>query len=384
MFGEIIAIWYITALEKYRNLKHVNFVEVGPGKGTLLCDMIRAFANVKMLSNMTFYLVEISESLIVEQRDSIIATLKNQGIYVSIDLETKDLFEDSLNLKFKWSDKIETIRNEALTELGKEATEAKSHFTLMKRFLGNERPYFILAHEFFDAIPVYQFIYDEAVGWRERLVSIDRTNKKEIEITESILTTENVKKLLQPEKTFNTKEMQDKLRTGDMIEISPHSQSLVTDMAELISATKGQGLIIDYGEDQALSNSIRAIKNHKYLSENEMMRTPGKADVSAYVNFRALKYTAEKVKGVFTRGPMPQGLFLESMGMNIRKEALRQSIKDKSNSKDISQRLEQDYVRLVHPDQMGEIYKVLHIGNEHVGEVYPFLKDELEKTVEYE
>ena len=74
MFGEVIAIWYITALEKYTNLKHANFVEVGPGKGTLMCDMVRTFSQVNILSNMTFHLVEISENLKEVQRDKIMET----------------------------------------------------------------------------------------------------------------------------------------------------------------------------------------------------------------------------------------------------------------------------------------------------------------------
>lgn len=240
-----------------------------------------------------------------------------------------------------------------------------------------------MAHEFFDAIPVYQFIYDESRGWLERLVDIDKNDKKQLDITESTKPTKNVEKLLQPEKTFSSKEMQDQLQTGDMIEISPHSQNIMTDMAELISITKGAGLIIDYGENQALTNSIRAIKGHKYLSEPEMIRMPGKADLSAYVNFRALSFAAQNVKGCIARGPIPQGAFLEAMGMNVRKEALKKANQSKPDYKQIIRRLDTDYMRLVGPKQMGEIYKVLFFGNEAIGEIYPFNNLEGSQAVEY-
>ena len=82
-------------------------------------------------------------------------------------------------------------------------------------------------------------------------------------------------------------------------------------------------MIIDYGEDQALTNSIRAIRKHKYLSEKEMLDNPGKADLSAYVNFNALKHSATQIEQWSAVGPMPQGFFLESMGMSLRMNILK-------------------------------------------------------------
>ena len=112
-----------------------------------------------------------------------------------------------------------------------------------------------------------------------------------LKIKNSEKPTYNVEKLLQPEKTFSTPESQADLKHGDMIEISPHSQSMICDISELLYVTKGCALIIDYGEDQALTDSIRAIRKHKYISKEEMLRNPGKADISAYVNFMALRKT---------------------------------------------------------------------------------------------
>ena len=102
MFGEMIGVWYTTALQKYTNLKHWNFVELGPGKGTLLWDILRTFSQLNILSNMTFNLVEISDNLKEIQRDNIIDTLRKRKIYISQDLKTKDLYDENLNLKFEW------------------------------------------------------------------------------------------------------------------------------------------------------------------------------------------------------------------------------------------------------------------------------------------
>ena len=60
---------------------------------------------------------------------------------------------------------------------------------------------------------------------------------------------------------------------------------------------------------------------------------------------------------------MPQGMFLESMGMNVRLQVLQK------NSPSKAKELENDYLRLVHPDKMGEIYKILYIGHEEIGNI---------------
>ena len=116
---------------------------------------------------------------------------------------------------------------------------AKSSFTLMKRAKTNETPFFILAHEFFDAIPVYQFIYNKHLGWLERLIDIDLNDPSSLVFKSSSEPTKNVKRLLQPEKTFNTDEIRDNLKTGDMIEICPSSQNIITNIAEVVSVSKG-------------------------------------------------------------------------------------------------------------------------------------------------
>jgi len=320
-------------------------------------------------------LVEISEKLQEIQMDNIMETLKNKQIFMSQDLKTGELYESKLNLRFKWVKDIEDIKNEEMQRLKKLSDKAKTNKLLMNRVITKENPFSIIAHELFDAIPVYQFIYDEMRGWLEKLVDIDPKDPNELIITESNTPTEHVKKLLQPEKRFNSKEMNDKLKTGDMIEISPHSQKIMTDISELVSISRGNALIIDYGEEQALTNSIRAIKDHKYLSEPEMLRNAGKADISAYVDFNALKHVAINTIGSFAKGPISQCAFLELMGMNIRKEVLKNSVKNKMDKKRLMQQIDTDYDRLTHPDQMGDIYKFMFVGSDMIGNIYPFIDE---------
>ena len=60
---------------------------------------------------------------------------------------------------------------------------------------------------------------------------------------------------------------------------------MVHSLAELIRKDDGAVLVIDYGEDHAFSDSVRAIRRHKYLSKQDLLDYPGEADLSVYVNF---------------------------------------------------------------------------------------------------
>jgi len=45
--------------------------------------------------------------------------------------------------------------------------------------------------------------------------------------------------------------------------------------------------------------------------------------------------------------------------------------------------LEQGYVRLCDPKEMGEIYKIMYLGHKDAGDIYPFLGEETEKKEQY-
>lgn len=178
---------------------------------------------------------------------------------------------------------------------------------------------------------VYQF--DREKTWCEKLVNISHTNpKKTFEFTLSQGENENVQKILKPNQLFSSgfclnkkrlfthssfelfiKEVLKTLKSGDSLEISPRSLVLMNSLSELISKTNGAILIIDYGENQSFSNSIRvfrfsivkchnflidqAIRNHKFLDNEVFLDFPGECDLSAYVNFMSLATAAKKVPG---------------------------------------------------------------------------------------
>ena len=67
--------------------------------------------------------------------------------------------------------------------------------------------------------------------------------------------THNVKKILNPEKTFEGLSRDD-FKVGDRIEVSPESMLLMSQMSDMVNLTQGMGLVIDYGENQAMSDSL--------------------------------------------------------------------------------------------------------------------------------
>jgi SAM-dependent MidA family methyltransferase len=88
---------------------------------------------------------------------------------------------------------------------------------------------------------------------------------------------------------------------------------------------------------------------------------------------------AKTNKKIITHGPMPQGQFLECMGIRIRCENLAA----KSPTQAQRQLLEDSYVRLCSPEQMGEIYKFLYLGHKNNDDIFPFLGEKTEKKEEF-
>ena len=61
---------------------------------------------------MTFYYVEISETLKTAQQENIIDALRKENIFVSQDMDTKDLYDEELDLKFVWKKNLQQISKE--------------------------------------------------------------------------------------------------------------------------------------------------------------------------------------------------------------------------------------------------------------------------------
>jgi NADH dehydrogenase [ubiquinone] 1 alpha subcomplex assembly factor 7 len=138
----------------------------------------------------------------------------------------------------------------------------------------------------------------------------------------------------------------------------------------LNTTPKASGLIIDYGEDHAFTNSFRAIKEQKIYKDQDVLRYTGECDLTSYVNFRALKNVVNRFKGLKVGGILTQHDFLGAMGIvAIYKAYMTMASMEQ---KDVITR---QYERIFNLDKMGANYKFLYIHKARDKPVYPFVQD---------
>ncbi|OQW46515.1 MAG: methyltransferase [Proteobacteria bacterium SG_bin6] len=194
--------------------------------------------------------------------------------------------------------------------------------------LPDDVPLLIVANEFFDALPIRQLVRGRD-AWHERLVACQDTLFLPIAgpaVPEAII----------PEP----------LRTappGAVIETSPASVAIARALAERLARQGGALLAIDYGyEGPALGETLQAVRAHAFVNPFE---APGEHDLTAHVDFATLA-AALAQGGAVPHGPVTQGAFLTTLGIDARAAALGAGVAA-------------DRDRLVAPDQMGQLFKVL-------------------------
>ncbi|KAH8552058.1 S-adenosyl-L-methionine-dependent methyltransferase [Umbelopsis sp. PMI_123] len=339
MFGELAGIWYLTEWHRLGKPSKTQLVEFGPGRGTLMDDMLRALSRFpemyQTIQGVQF--VEASPGLRKVQRAKLIPGSQETDVKQVMDSRNIPVQQcvRSDGISINWYDGIEDLP-EAWT--------------------------MIMAHEFFDALAIHTFEKTDE-GWREMLVDFDDTSETWVLLPAKQSDSEyNFRLVRCPQetnasKTLTQDDMIKNYKTGDRIEVSPDSWDTMRKMAEMLDRNGGVGLAIDYGQDRAQGYTLRAIRQHKIVHP---MSDPGSADLSADVDFLALKNAAKPVPSISTYGPVTQGHFLRSLGIETRLKMLLQGAKSSERALDMIK----SYERLVNPKQMGDIYKVLAFSND--------------------
>ncbi|RAK71102.1 class I SAM-dependent methyltransferase [Aspergillus fijiensis CBS 313.89] len=402
VFGELVGIWTITEwIAQGRTRSGVQLMEVGPGKGTLMDDMLRTFRNFRSFASSieAIYLVEASSTLREVQKRLLCGE--------DAAMEETDIGHRSVCKYFDvpviWVEDIRLLPHE----------ESKTPF--------------IFAHEFFDALPIHAFESvppalenepkDEVMTptgpaklrkplkaanvpqWRELLVTlnpkaVEENIEGEPEFKLTLAKASTPSSLVIPEISERYRAL--KSQPGSTIEVSPESRIYASDFARRIggasepprTATKkgattatggetpaaakrvpsGAALIMDYGTLATVPiNSLRGIQHHQTVPA---LSAPGQVDVSADVDFTALAEAAiEASEGVEVHGPVEQGDFLHAMGIAERMQQLLKGVTDESKRKT----LETGWKRLVEKGGggMGKIYKVMAIVPENNGKRRP-------------
>lgn len=200
--------------------------------------------------------------------------------------------------------------------------------------LPDDRPLLVVANEFFDALPIRQLVKTQQ-GWRERLVACQDTLFLPV-------VGNTVFDPIVPEHLRDAPD-------GAILETAPAAVGAIRALAARILAQGGAALIIDYGyEGPAIGDTLQAVKDHAPVNPFD---TPGEADLTAHVDFATLAEAA-RAEGLVVHGPVPQGRFLRTLGLDQRATAL-----SATGGEDVLVAA----ARLAGPEQMGELFQVLAI-----------------------
>lgn len=284
MFGEVIGLGLAQAWLDQGTPEHFALAELGPGRGSLMADILRATRRVPGFhAAAKVHLVEASPAL-----------RKAQSARLAGYAPT-------------WHD-----------------TAAE---------LPDDVPLYLVANEFFDALPIRQF-QRTADSWSEILVTA----------TEGRLTRARATPAPLDALTHRLADTAD----GDLVETCAPAQAIAAEIGHRIATQGGVALIIDYGDWRSQGDTFQALRRHEYADPLEM---PGHSDLTAHVDFEAIAQAAAPAKYTRLTG---QGLFLERLGITARAQALAQHLSGTPLENHISA-----HRRLTHPEEMGTLFKVL-------------------------
>ncbi|KAA8496096.1 Protein arginine methyltransferase NDUFAF7-like, mitochondrial [Porphyridium purpureum] len=345
-FGELVGVWCVTIMHKLPLRSKIELVELGPGRGTMIADALRAIKTLlkspRWADRLELHLVEASSKLREMQQAKLQPFMDEAGG----------------GLKVHWFDSVHAYH------------ASKDSF--------NAAPIF-LAQEFFDALPVHQLVWDPALAvWREKMVAADE--KDQLSMVVSRARTKACMYMDAPAyKERVVSALETKALPGGCVEICPEAlvvMELVLDVMRR-SVPGGSALVIDYGNGGPIASSVRAIQRHQF---QHILTAPGEADLTADVDFGALssavdnvmhsrKQGVEYVHGLCEHGMVTQADFLVELGIRERFQAL--AAKAGTSEQELA-KLQKDFVRLVSPDEMGTVYKAWCTTTDNLSNIYGF------------
>ncbi len=291
LFSEIIGIWIVTTWEKLGKPRRLNFVELGPGDGSLAKILLETFKKFPSLNNsIQIYMYEKSDFLEKVQKK------KLKGF------------------KVKWIKNFNNI---------------------------NKGPVIFFGNEFFDAIPIKQFLFKKK-QLLEKCYSIKSFSKiEEVYVKAS---NEDIKKI----KKFKI------LESLKFLEFPKLGLLELDKMVKKVSKLSGGILLIDYGYLNANNKgTLQAVMNNKKINIQSFFKNLGKADITSLVNFSLLKEYFLKKKLKVER-IVNQKFFLERMGIIDRAKILEKKMDEKQKNY-----MSDTLRRILHKELMGELFKVI-------------------------
>ena len=267
MYGEMIGAALADAWDRAGRPAGVRYAELGPGRGTLAVDALRVLAAAGCVP-VSIELIETSPVLRVAQAKAL----------------PDAIFHDDI-----------------------------------AGLADGDGPLLIVASEFFDALPVRQFV-DE----RERHLVIAAGGF-----------------------AFD--------RDGEVIERSPAREAAMAALAGVVRDKGGAAIIVDYGHDRegAVGDTLQAVHGHCFA---DVLDRPGEQDLTAHVDFAALARAGTSAGATASRA-VSQGGWLETLGIGVRAAHLAANNPEQTEAIAAARR------RLCAEDQMGRLFKVMAVGS---------------------
>ena len=292
LFSEMIAIWIISFWEKLDCPKQFNLIELGAGNGEMMRILIDSFDRFPQFKkSCKINILEKSELLKRTQ---------------------KTIIKDS---KIRWLNSLKELNN---------------------------FPCIFIANEFFDALPIKQFLKKEK-KWHERCVKFNKD--KQIEYFDI---------------PFDMKKFEKKIKfkishNQNFIEYSPLTAKYLKTIIEKIKLNNGGILIIDYAYlEKKMKNTLQAVSNHKYC---DVLKSFRNSDITYNLSFSLINRIIKKF-GHCTSLSTTQKKFLTKLGILNRAEILSKNMSFSAKA-DIYFRIK----RLIDTKQMGDLFKVMFITN---------------------
>jgi SAM-dependent MidA family methyltransferase len=260
-FGELIGLWCAVAWQQMGEPARLRLIELGPGRGTLMRDALRAARAAPAFRRaLEVHLVETNAALAAQQR----ALLQDMDVPVA------------------WSEDVDVATCAA--------------------------PAIVLANEFLDTLPVAQWVYRSS-GWHLRSVGIDGEDR--LAFVDGA-----------PDPALHLPaEIEGAARAGDIFETREAALRTLGETLASLGAPLA-AIFIDYGHvAPALGDTLQAVRAHAY---DDPLAAPGEADLTAQVDFSSVAAAMARA-GLACDGPVTQAEFLGALGIAERGSVLMQA-----------------------------------------------------------
>jgi NADH dehydrogenase [ubiquinone] 1 alpha subcomplex assembly factor 7 len=259
VFGELLGLWAASTWHQMGQPENVRLVELGPGRGTMMLDALRAMQVVPAFrAAVVLHMIEINPTLQQRQQQALAA----------------------VDIPVMWHQNFDEVP---------------------------DGPVIVLANELFDALPVNQAI-KQFNGWYERVVEIDADSKLVFGIANDLI-------------PLFDQLVPARMRDAPIgASYEWRADNLPLSLSRRLVLQGGAALVIDYGHvESGAGDTLQAVGRHAFVNPLE---APGEVDLTAHVDFQAFALTAESM-GAYVTGPIEQARFLRNLGIEKRAASLK-------------------------------------------------------------